>query len=123
MSAAKGAAFDRVFVDRLRFAHGQIFAAIATIRADTRNDVVRKLAQDANQFVMTHMALLESTGLVSYSSIPWAPDPAPPVHMLPLTPVTSRSGVVGAGPAVVTVVLGLALLAGAMALVRIVRPG
>jgi predicted outer membrane protein len=122
MSAASGPAFDKIFVDRLRWAHAQIFLGIAAIRAETRNDVVRKLAQEANQFVMTHMALLESTDLVNYATLPWAPDPAP-VHMGKLAPIQSRSGGGGAAPAVITVVLGVALLAGGMALVRIIRPG
>src|SRR4051812_2857966 len=58
--AAEGEAFDQVFIDRLRAAHGKIFPAIATVRTSTRNDTVRKLAQQANQFVMTHLTLLES---------------------------------------------------------------
>ena len=42
----------------------------------TRNDTVRKLAQQANQFVMTHMTLLESSGIVDYGALPTAPPPA-----------------------------------------------
>jgi putative membrane protein len=121
MRRARGADFDRVFVDRLRAAHGAIFGAIATIRADTRNDVVRQLAQQANQFVMTHMTLLESTDLVTYSQLPWAPDP-PPLHLHQLDPVQSRSGVGGASPPVIWGVLGAGLLAGTAALVRALRP-
>ena len=65
--------FDQIYIDRLRAAHGKIFPAIATIRASTRNDTVRKLAQQANQFVMTHMTLLESSGIVDYGALPTAP--------------------------------------------------
>ena len=68
--------FDQIYIDRLRAAHGKIFPAIATIRASTRNDAVRKLAQQANQFVMTHMTLLESSGIVDYGALPTAPPPA-----------------------------------------------
>jgi putative membrane protein len=75
--AADGDEFDRVYIDRLRAAHGKIFPAIATIRTSTRNDTIRKLAQQANQFVMTHLTLLESSGLVAYAELPAAPDPAP----------------------------------------------
>jgi predicted outer membrane protein len=121
MRRAQGADFDRVFVDRLRNAHGAIFASIALIRADTRNDVVRDLAQAANQFVMTHMTLLESTNLVDYRSLPWAPDPAP-LHLHQLTPVESRSDLGGASPPVIWAVLGAGLLAGTAALVRVLRP-
>jgi putative membrane protein len=76
MRDAEGAEFDRVYIDRLRAAHGKIFPAIATIRASTRNDTVRKLAQRANQFVMTHMTLLESSGIVDFAALPTAPPPA-----------------------------------------------
>ncbi len=76
MRDAEGADFDRVYIDRLRAAHGKIFPAIATIRASTRNDTVRKLAQRTNQFVMTHMTLLESSGIVDFAALPTAPPPA-----------------------------------------------
>ena len=76
MKNANATTFDQIYVDRLRAAHGKIFPAIATIRASTRNDTVRQLAQQANQFVMTHMTLLESSGIVDYAVLPTAPAPA-----------------------------------------------
>ena len=76
MRAAKGSAFDAIYVDRLRAAHGKIFPAIATIRTSTRNDTIRKLAQRANQFVATHLTLLESSGIVDFAALPTAPPPA-----------------------------------------------
>jgi putative membrane protein len=75
MEAANGAEFDQIFIDRLRAAHGKIFPAIGTVRASTRNDTVRKLAQQANQFVATHMTLLESSGKVDFQGLPTAPAP------------------------------------------------
>jgi predicted outer membrane protein len=75
MEAAEGEEFDDIYVDRLRAAHGKIFPAIATIRSSTRNDTVRKLAQQANQFVMTHLTLLESSGIVDFRALPTAPAP------------------------------------------------
>jgi predicted outer membrane protein len=75
MRDAEGTGFDQVYIDRLRAAHGKIFPAIATIRTSTRNDTVRKLAQQANQFVMTHLTLLESSGIVDYQTLPTAPPP------------------------------------------------
>nr|WP_308129477.1 DUF4142 domain-containing protein [Actinoplanes polyasparticus] len=89
MRDAEGEEFDQIYIDRLRAAHGKIFPAIATIRTSTRNDTIRKLAQRANQFVMTHLTLLESSTLVDFESLPTAPPPA-------VTPV-SNSG--GGGPA------------------------
>jgi putative membrane protein len=76
MRDAEGEEFDKIYIDRLRAAHGKIFPAIATIRASTRNDTVRKLAQRANQFVMTHMTLLESSGIVNFAALPTAPPPS-----------------------------------------------
>ena len=76
MEAAQGGEFDAIYIDRLRAAHGKIFPAIASIRAGTRNDTVRKLAQQANQFVMTHMTLLESSGIVDFAALPTVPAPA-----------------------------------------------
>ncbi len=58
-----------------RAAPGKIFPAIATVRASTRNDTVRKLAQRANQFVATHLTLLESSGMVDFKALPTAPAP------------------------------------------------
>lgn len=76
MAAASGAEFDQIFVDRLRAAHGKVFPAIANVRAGTRNAVVRQLAQRANGFVLTHMTLLESSGLVTYDALPLPPQPS-----------------------------------------------
>ncbi|WP_307249263.1 DUF4142 domain-containing protein [Catenuloplanes indicus] len=76
MEEAEGEEFDQIYVDRLRAAHGSIFPAIATIRASTRNDTVRRLAQQANQFVATHLTLLESSDLVDFEALPTAPNPS-----------------------------------------------
>jgi putative membrane protein len=76
MRDAEGEEFDDIYIDRLRAAHGKIFPAIAAVRSSTRNDTVRKLAQQANQFVVTHMTLLESSGIVDFAALPVAPDPA-----------------------------------------------
>jgi predicted outer membrane protein len=123
MQRARGADFDRVFVLRLRQAHGAIFPAIGTIRSGTHNDVVRRLAQQANQFVMTHLTLLESTGLVDYvDDVPTPPDPAP-LHLTDLAPVEARAGTGGAPAPLIWTVLSVALLAGGIALTRVVRPG
>ncbi|KUL22842.1 hypothetical protein ADL15_47385 [Actinoplanes awajinensis subsp. mycoplanecinus] len=101
MQNASGARFDQIFVTRLRAAHGKIFPVIGAVRASTRNPVVRKLADQANVFVMNHMQMLESTGMVQYEKLPPAALPpaqdtsglaiaeantgiAPPVSMLTL---------------------------------------
>lgn len=78
MQNVNGARFDDIFVARLRAAHGKIFPVIGAVRAGTRNPVVRKLADDANIFVMQHMQMLESTGLVRYDKL--APAALPPAQ-------------------------------------------
>ncbi|GGM50668.1 hypothetical protein GCM10011608_39500 [Micromonospora sonchi] len=77
MKDATGARFDQIFVTRLRVAHGKIFPVIGAVRASTRNDVIRDLANAANTFVGDHMVMLESTGLVRYAELPPAALPAP----------------------------------------------
>ncbi|HEX8627230.1 MAG TPA: DUF4142 domain-containing protein [Catenuloplanes sp.] len=128
MQRASGPEFDQVFVDRLRAAHGKIFPAIANIRSGTRNDVVRKLAQETNQFVLTHLTLLESTGLVDYGSLPRPPDPGTqaatkPTVDSPLLAAAQASGNAGgANGSIIWVVLIAALVAGVMSAIRLLRP-
>jgi putative membrane protein len=64
IASKTGAEFDRAFANRLRGAHGTVFGLVANVRSGTRNDVIRAFAQQANEVVMKHMTLLESTGLV-----------------------------------------------------------
>ncbi|WP_305782640.1 DUF4142 domain-containing protein [Symbioplanes lichenis] len=127
MAAAKTSQqFDQIFIDRLRAAHGKIFPAIATIRASTRNDSVRKLAQQTNQFVATHMTLLESSGIVDYGALPTAPAPAAgsgpvPVDSAMLASAASSGGVPGVSTSVILLVLAGALVAGVITTMRIFR--
>jgi len=126
MKAANATTFDQIFIDRLRAAHGKIFPAIGIIRSSTRNDTVRKLAQASNQFVMTHMTLLESSGLVDYGALPTAPPPAPnagpvPVDGQMLAAATGTSGVPGMNTSVILLVLAVALVAGVVTTMRIFR--
>jgi hypothetical protein len=78
MQNSTGVRFDQTFVTRLRAAHGKIFPVIGAVRASTRNPVVRKLADQANIFVMNHMQMLESTGMVQYEKLP--PAALPPAQ-------------------------------------------
>ncbi|BCY14286.1 DUF4142 domain-containing protein [Actinoplanes sp. L3-i22] len=128
MKNASGAQFDQIFVDRLRAAHGKIFPAIATIRAGTRNDTVRKLAQQANQFVMTHMTLLESSGVVDYGALPTLAAPATPAQKGPvpidnqmIAAANNGGGVPGLSNTVVLLVLAAALVIGVITTMRIFR--
>jgi predicted outer membrane protein len=125
-NADSSAAFDQIYIDRLRSAHGKIFPAIANIRAGTRSDVVRRLAQQTNQFVMTHLTLLESSGLVDYGSLPAAPQPAAPgaavqVDSSMLNYAKNSTGVPGVSTSVILIVLAVALVAGVVSTMRIFR--
>jgi putative membrane protein len=127
-NAPTPAQFDQIFIDRLRSAHGKIFPAIATIRATTRNDSVRKLAQQTNQFVMTHMTLLESSGIVDYAALPTAPAPAAaagqgpvPVDNQMLVAATEGGSIPGLSNTVILLVLAAALVVGVITTMRIFR--
>lgn len=123
-NAPSAEVFDQIYIDRLRAAHGNIFPAIATIRASTRNDSVRKLAQQTNQFVMTHMTLLEGSGIVDYGALPTAPAPADkgpvPVDNAMLA-AAGAGGVPGVNTSVILIVLAGALVAGVITTMRIFR--
>ncbi|GIF10241.1 DUF4142 domain-containing protein [Actinoplanes teichomyceticus] len=127
MENAEGAQFDQIFIDRLRAAHGKIFPAIGTIRATTRNDTVRKLAQQANQFVMTHMTLLESSGIVDYAALPTAAAPTAgqkgpvPIDNQMIAAAASGGGVPGLSNTVILLVLAAALVVGVITTMRIFR--
>ncbi|HEU4425956.1 MAG TPA: DUF4142 domain-containing protein [Pilimelia sp.] len=123
MQRSSGQRFDRIFVDRLRAAHGVIFPVIGAVRAGTRNAVVRQLAQDANEFVMTHMTLLESTGLVRYSDLPPAALPAPPqTDRFLAAAQTNPAPGNQLSPMVIWVLLLAALAVGTAVTFRVLRP-
>lgn len=75
MSGLTGTEYDRVFVQRLRAAHGAVLPVIAAVRVGTRNELVRQFATEADEYVTRHIGYLESTGLVDYSALPEAPSP------------------------------------------------
>ncbi|MFF3887295.1 DUF4142 domain-containing protein [Streptomyces sp. NPDC001914] len=88
LSAAHGTQYDRDFANILRAAHGKVFAMVAQVRANTRNSLVRDLADDANTTVLDHIKVLEATGYVDFDALardaatasppPLTNSPAPP---------------------------------------------
>lgn len=72
ISQQTGSDYDRVFVQRLRDAHGTVLPIIAQVRATTRNELMRQFAETADAFVSRHIGYLESTGLVDYAALPQA---------------------------------------------------
>jgi putative membrane protein len=126
MRAATGQRFDQLFVDILRGTHGKSLQSIAHIRAGTRNDVVRRLAQQANQFELTDMTMLESSGLVDYGALPAAPQPAadgplPDVNSQAVAAAGAGGGVPLGNRFVALIVLFVALLVGIASTVRVCR--
>ena len=77
MTPERGHAFDETFANRLRTAHGVVFEVIAEVRDSTRNTLVRAFATEANDVVMKHMSLLESTGFVAPTAVDVLTPPAP----------------------------------------------
>lgn len=75
ISNSTGSEYDRLFIQRLREAHGIVLPVIAEVRSSTRNELVRQFAETANQFVTGHIHHLEGSGLVNYSALPDAPSP------------------------------------------------
>jgi predicted outer membrane protein len=75
ISAATGSDYDRIFIQRVRQAHGIILPMLAQVRVSTRNSLMRDFATVGTTFVTRHIGYLESTGLVDYNALPPAPDP------------------------------------------------
>ncbi|GHB42210.1 hypothetical protein GCM10010377_36300 [Streptomyces viridiviolaceus] len=69
VDSKSGREFDSTAVNIMRVTHGQIFPAIAKIRATTKNTLVRQLADLANDTVLDHITVLEKTGLVEYDQV------------------------------------------------------
>ncbi|MET8683093.1 DUF4142 domain-containing protein [Streptomyces sp. NPDC004732] len=89
LSGASGETYNEKFANILRRAHGKVFAVVAQVRANTRNSLVRTLADDANTTVLDHITVLEETGLVDFDGL--ARDaattgPAPPASRSPAPP-------------------------------------
>ncbi|MGI5129681.1 DUF4142 domain-containing protein [Pseudonocardia sp. CA-107938] len=75
ISAATGSDYDRIFVQRLREAHGIVLPIISEVRVSTRNDLVRKFAETSTEFVTRHIQHLEATSLVDFGELPDPPSP------------------------------------------------
>jgi predicted outer membrane protein len=93
LSAAHGADYDQKFANILRKAHGKVFSVVAQVRANTRNSLVRDLADDANTTVLDHIKVLEATGYVDFDAL--AQDAAtaspPPLTNSPAPPGPTQS--------------------------------
>lgn len=108
--------FDVDAVKWLRFAHGNVFTAIASVRANTRNEMMRLFAERANAMVNKHMSLLESTGLVQFDNLPHAAIGAPAVALAAQTDPTPTNRNLFRLP-----VVALVIVTGLLALVSVRR--
>jgi putative membrane protein len=68
--AANGDEFEVVFANRLRAAHGTMYAFAADMRAGTKNELVRILSNQAMITVLEHMKAVEATGRVDFNGLP-----------------------------------------------------
>ncbi|MGB9279571.1 MAG: DUF4142 domain-containing protein [Pseudonocardiaceae bacterium] len=80
LSARSGPDFDRMFAQGLRVTDGAVLPAITSVRASTRNELIRVFAAHAAVLLNRQMEYLEHTGLVDYSRLP---APQPPAAVLP----------------------------------------
>ncbi|MFG2892673.1 DUF4142 domain-containing protein [Streptomyces sp. NPDC048248] len=69
LDAAQGAAFDPLFAQLLRRAHGKVFSLVALVRANSGNTMVRSLASRTNSVVLDHITVLEKTGFVDFGNL------------------------------------------------------
>ena len=80
LSGHAGPEFDRMFAQGLRVTDGEVLPAITSVRAGTRNELIRSFAANAAVLLNRQMEYLEHTGLVDYSQLP---APQPPAAVLP----------------------------------------
>ncbi|MFC3573586.1 DUF4142 domain-containing protein [Streptomyces yaanensis] len=92
LTSDSGKQFDQDLANILRVTHGQIFPAIANIRATTRNTLVRQLADQANDTVLDHITVLERTGLVNFDSVLFQETTPPKDPKSNLTPPSPQPG-------------------------------
>ncbi|MBN0047636.1 DUF4142 domain-containing protein [Streptomyces actuosus] len=87
-----GMEFDSTAANIMRVTHGQIFPAIAKIRATTQNTLVRQLADQANEVVLDHIASMEKTGLVNFDQVNFQETTPPKLPQNQLTPPAPQPG-------------------------------
>lgn len=95
LDKSRGAEYDYQFANIVRKAHGKVFSVVAQVRANTKNSMIRSLADRANAVVLDHITVLEKTGLVDYGALedPGNPSPRPSTSDAPasLPPQTGNN--------------------------------
>jgi predicted outer membrane protein len=147
LSGRSGPDFDRMFAQGLRVTDGAVLPAITSVRAGTRNELIRSFAANAAVLLNRQMEYLEHTGLVDYSRLPAPQPPAavvpaaaspvadtPPAgrdqHIAPVvnaTPVPTNGSLSGNDAnAMIAALVSIAVLLGALGMLgtgRRARPG
>lgn len=72
LTTAAGETFDAAYIDRLHSTDGGLLQVAAAVRVNTRNEIVRDLAQRTGTIVMAQLPLLESSGLIDLAALPTA---------------------------------------------------
>ena len=70
MRGESGETFDRDYVNTLRKGHAEALILVSTVRADTRNTLLRPFADVATDYIRQHITLLEKSGDVDYAQLP-----------------------------------------------------
>ncbi|MFG2126659.1 DUF4142 domain-containing protein [Streptomyces sp. NPDC048751] len=91
-SSANGKEFDQTASNIMRITHGQIFPTVAKIRANTKNTLVRELADLANDTVLDHMTVLEKTGMVNFEQTVFQQTTPPKLPADQMTPPAPQPG-------------------------------
>jgi predicted outer membrane protein len=92
VDGSTGKEFDSTAVTIMRVTHGQIFPVVAKVRANTRNTMVRQLADLANDTVLDHITVLEKTGLVNHENVNFQQTNPPKLPKDELTPPPPQPG-------------------------------
>ncbi|MFF3333186.1 DUF4142 domain-containing protein [Streptomyces sp. NPDC002888] len=90
--SSNGKEFDQTASNIMRITHGQIFPTVAKIRANTKNTLVRELADLANDTVLDHMTVLEKTGMVNFEQTVFQQTTPPKLPADQMTPPAPQGG-------------------------------
>lgn len=99
LSGRSGPDFDRMFAQGLRVTDGDVLPAITSVRAGTRNELIRSFAANAAVLLNRQMEYLEHTGLVDYSRLP---APQPPAAVAPAAVLPAAASPAATSPAATT---------------------
>jgi predicted outer membrane protein len=96
LSGRSGPDFDRTFAQGLHVTDGAVLPTITSVRAGTRNELIRSFAATAAVLLNRQMEYLEHTGLVGNAQLP---APQPPAAVLPAAAAASSAPLADIPPA------------------------